>query len=476
MHIVLSKQSLGVALLAIVLPVACAGRPAAEREIRYHPIRFFIGPGLAAPLPHEELVYRLAAYVDVLNDIYGATSRQFVFDPAGGVAVTRDAPMSGWCCPGGAPLPQDSFEVWVHAVLADYPEYGSCGGYMSMDTSGAGVAAGLQWARVWDPARLGAGSPELEDFWRQIHNLAHEIGHVFGAGISEYYSLMRVDDNTGVTPPADIDFAGYPDDPYWGERPDLIGDVLLRNVWGDPALGRPCDLESLLAAARFGALSCAAIDAGLRNAASLRASLPDLSRVRVRVRSGGAPVAGARVRVWEVRSAAPYQCRMTADGITNAGGGFEFDWGVPHPFNNYDHLRLIKVQADGYTPAAAWLSVFDAQAAKLLDGDDTLAVHVDLEPSTASAAGTTLSSHPNPFNPSTTIRYRLVSDGRVRVAVYDIRGALVRMLQEGSCPAGEYAVSWDGRAHSGRRVASGAYFCRLETEHVVRVCKLVLVR
>jgi hypothetical protein len=68
-----------------------------------------------------------------------------------------------------------------------------------------------------------------------------------------------------------------------------------------------------------------------------------------------------------------------------------------------------------------------------------------------------LGNHPNPFNPSTEIRFTLPEAGKVRVAVYDMKGQLVQELVDGRQSAGEHRVAWEGRDAKGREVASGAY-------------------
>lgn len=71
-------------------------------------------------------------------------------------------------------------------------------------------------------------------------------------------------------------------------------------------------------------------------------------------------------------------------------------------------------------------------------------------------------NYPNPFNPETAIRFNLPLAGKISLAIYDVRGALIRMLESGDRIAGEHIVRWDGRDGKGERVASGVYFYRLE--------------
>lgn len=73
-------------------------------------------------------------------------------------------------------------------------------------------------------------------------------------------------------------------------------------------------------------------------------------------------------------------------------------------------------------------------------------------------------NYPNPFNPRTTIRYTLSRAERVQLRVFDVRGRFVTTLRDGSEPAGERRVEWDGRDREGQPVASGVYLYRLTTE------------
>lgn len=83
---------------------------------------------------------------------------------------------------------------------------------------------------------------------------------------------------------------------------------------------------------------------------------------------------------------------------------------------------------------------------------------------------------PNPFNPSTTIRFHLPEAGRVELTVLDLRGRRVRSLVEGELDAGLHTLEWAGRDDRGRAVASGVYFLRLVTRGEQRQQKMVLVK
>ena len=85
-------------------------------------------------------------------------------------------------------------------------------------------------------------------------------------------------------------------------------------------------------------------------------------------------------------------------------------------------------------------------------------------------------NHPNPFNPSTIIRYTLARPARVTLSVYDVTGRLVRELLDGPKPAGEFQVEWDGRTLRGEPASSGVYFYRMAAGDLVETRKMVLLR
>ena len=85
-------------------------------------------------------------------------------------------------------------------------------------------------------------------------------------------------------------------------------------------------------------------------------------------------------------------------------------------------------------------------------------------------------NHPNPFNPSTVIRYDLARPGKARLVVYDVRGALVKVLEDRDREAGRYEIGWNGDDQRGNRVASGIYFYQLVTSGFSETRKMVLLK
>jgi len=88
-------------------------------------------------------------------------------------------------------------------------------------------------------------------------------------------------------------------------------------------------------------------------------------------------------------------------------------------------------------------------------------------------------NHPNPFNPSTTIRYE-IPEGEgsewVTLTVYDVEGRRVKDLDRGYRPGGVHAAEWDGRDEAGRAVSSGVYFYVLRAGSETLTRKMALLR
>ncbi len=83
---------------------------------------------------------------------------------------------------------------------------------------------------------------------------------------------------------------------------------------------------------------------------------------------------------------------------------------------------------------------------------------------------------PNPFNPSTQIRYTLAVVGPVQMDVYDVAGRRVRTLVDEVLPVGDHQVHWDGRDQSGQAVSSGVYFARLRSGGETQSQRMTLMK
>jgi hypothetical protein len=98
-------------------------------------------------------------------------------------------------------------------------------------------------------------------------------------------------------------------------------------------------------------------------------------------------------------------------------------------------------------------------------------------------------NYPNPFNPTTTIRFEIGNNtpsasshpsiegnSHVRVDIYNVRGQRVRTLVNGMYSAGTHSVVWNGTDDNGRNVSSGMYFYRMTAGEYTSVRRMMLLK
>ena len=87
-------------------------------------------------------------------------------------------------------------------------------------------------------------------------------------------------------------------------------------------------------------------------------------------------------------------------------------------------------------------------------------------------------NYPNPFNPSTTIRFQVGGQRiqNVQLAVFDLTGRLVKSVLDHALTPGNYSVMWHGDDNNGRKVGSGAYLIRMIADSVVKSRKMIVMK
>jgi hypothetical protein len=80
-------------------------------------------------------------------------------------------------------------------------------------------------------------------------------------------------------------------------------------------------------------------------------------------------------------------------------------------------------------------------------------------------------NYPNPFNPSTTIKYSLAEKGRVILIIFDLLGREIIKLIDEEKLSGEYEINWNASSYP-----SGVYFLRMQAEHFSETRKLILMK
>ncbi len=152
--------------------------------------------------------------------------------------------------------------------------------------------------------------------------------------------------------------------------------------------------------------------------------------------------------------------------------------GTAFPENQYVVYEFPGSPVHYQTGRAIWFS----------SGDVSDMIHVDrvVAVNTAASGGSSSplpyafrleQNFPNPFNPSTTIRFSLPKDQPVDLEVFDVRGRrVVSLLDHEPLAAGWHDVVWRGRDANGRPAASGVYYYRLTAGRDSRSNKLLLLK
>jgi hypothetical protein len=183
--------------------------------------------------------------------------------------------------------------------------------------------------------------------------------------------------------------------------------------------------------------------------------------------------------------------------VYNSGGGTELSWDEC-PEADFDYFRIYRGTSEDFTPdpgnlhhATTGTQWVDTESGGGQYYYKITAVDFSGNESDDSGAGsvtgagdppipTTFALYqnaPNPFNPSTVIRYDVPeASGKMTLHIYDASGRLVRTLVDGAQSPGRKNSEWNGRDNRGRQVASGVYFYRLTAPGFDQTNKMLLLK
>jgi streptogramin lyase len=180
----------------------------------------------------------------------------------------------------------------------------------------------------------------------------------------------------------------------------------------------------------------------------------------------------------------------------NTGSGNQLSW-EPSPEEDFQYFRIYRDEDPDFVPGPSSLvdgTVETSWSDPSYDGWPVYykitAVDFSGNESDPASAGVTTDADappvpeafvlhqnvPNPFNPSTTIRFDLPKRTHVRLSVYNLKGQLVRVLVNRVIGEGSREVVWNGQDGRGRIVASGIYFYSLVAGDFAETRKMVLLR
>ena len=101
----------------------------------------------------------------------------------------------------------------------------------------------------------------------------------------------------------------------------------------------------------------------------------------------------------------------------------------------------------------------------------TLVEFVNIEPRTFKL----YNNYPNPFNPSTTIRFSVAEDSNVKIVIFDQVGQEVKVLVDDYFSAGTYQETWNAYENS-NFFSSGIYYYTMQAGSLIKTKKMVLLK
>jgi len=151
--------------------------------------------------------------------------------------------------------------------------------------------------------------------------------------------------------------------------------------------------------------------------------------------------------------------------ITDGSGGTS----ILDNFGVWDHALNVGATMDELRGVVTYS--YGAWKIGARGNDDFVALN-GVSPATRPADIALLAAWPNPFNPTTTLRYELEAPGRVTLTVHDLLGRTVATLADGLTAAGRHERTFDAAG-----LATGVYFARLAVDGgPSRTVKLLLVK
>lgn len=182
-----------------------------------------------------------------------------------------------------------------------------------------------------------------------------------------------------------------------------------------------------------------------------------------RINSSGLTLVSGRIRSTSnvniagvLATALDLQGEVLGVGVTDGSGAYNIDAVVPGVVtivaerNGYGSSQLdIVINENNYTINNVNITM-TPEGVTSVDGNSTTPETFTLN-----------QNYPNPFNPSTTISFELPVASRVSLQVFNVLGQQITSLVNNEVAQGKFAVVWNGQDNSGRSVASGMYFYRL---------------
>ncbi len=160
-----------------------------------------------------------------------------------------------------------------------------------------------------------------------------------------------------------------------------------------------------------------------------------------------------------------------------ASGGMAIDWFTIDGGGGTSSGGSFELSGTVGQPDAGVMTGGDFElAGGFWGGQGGTATGIEAPEATAPLAFRVLPAQPNPFNPSTHIRFDLPAEAPVKIEVYSVTGALVRVLVDEELAAGHHSVHWDGRDQRHAQAGSGVYIVKTRAGDDTDTQKITLLK
>jgi len=137
-------------------------------------------------------------------------------------------------------------------------------------------------------------------------------------------------------------------------------------------------------------------------------------------------------------------------------------------FSDYNKIHTVTKLSNGYLISGRPIGPY-CYFAKV-DNEGQVSIQNNL------IIQTTLTNHPNPFNPSTTIDFSIKEDSDIGISIFNIKGQKIKTLANNQFAKGTHSFIWNGNDETGESVSSGVYYYKLSINgktEAVRKCLLL---
>jgi len=166
----------------------------------------------------------------------------------------------------------------------------------------------------------------------------------------------------------------------------------------------------------------------------------------------------------------------TFDSVMMNGGVYHvmchpniIEWDEDYPWTHLDHISNRKnIWYTGFGHLYLYYFIYSV--------NQNLTNKVEQEKDNILINNVQLDNYPNPFNPITTINYQLMNDSFVDIAIYDVRGKLIKNLLSKRQKSGSHLIQWNAENNSGRQVSSGVYIYTINYDAISIAKKMMFIK